>query len=266
MEDSTPYLALLWCSKIFCNDLWQQNILYYTYITKSFKTHSAQAFSQLKVLVYADICIYIVCMKACTYMHNLILNYGAFDIWVQKWTSTVATCIHICILYKNNNTLLTTQSLCIRKDVNIDLEFFLFSLTWLKPNSLVFLHREAQTRGLIQLDPYSSLLSYTAALQPSVLYLSSSVCLTVLSVNLIYGLVAYVMTVLHIIAELKKTEKWTVLVSFSKKATEIISGNTTKKPPYKKATKIHSVSQWLQINKYWQRHQLLQACLFYKYR
>ncbi len=65
-------------------------------------------------------------------------------------------------------------------------------------------------------------------MQPSVIYLSSSVCLTVLLVNLIYGLVAYVMNILHIIAELKKTEKneqywW----AFSKKATEIISGNTT---------------------------------------
>lgn len=57
------------------------------------------------------------------------------------------------------------------------------------------------------MNPYLSLLLYTAGLQPSVIYLSSSVCLTVLLVNLIYGLVAYVMNVLHIIAELKKTEK-----------------------------------------------------------
>lgn len=49
-----------------------------------------------------------------------------------------------------------------------------------------------------------------------------------LLVNLIYGLLAYVTNILHIIAELKKTEKKNeVLVSFSKKASEIISGNTT---------------------------------------
>lgn len=41
-------------------------------------------------------------------------------------------------------------------------------------------------------------------LQASVIYLSSSVCLTVLLVNLICGLVAYIMYILHIIAELKK--------------------------------------------------------------
>lgn len=57
------------------------------------------------------------------------------------------------------------------------------------------------------MNPHSSLLSYAAGLQPSVIYLSSSVCLTVLLVNLIYGLVAYVMNILHIIAELKKTGK-----------------------------------------------------------
>lgn len=45
-------------------------------------------------------------------------------------TSTVATCIHICILYKNNNTLLTAQSLCIRKDVNMDLDIFIFLLPY----------------------------------------------------------------------------------------------------------------------------------------
>ena len=67
--------AMTYDNKIFC---------IITTLLKSFKTHSAQAFSQLKVLVYADICIYIVCMKACTYMHNLILSYGAFDIGVQK--------------------------------------------------------------------------------------------------------------------------------------------------------------------------------------
>lgn len=54
--------------------------------------------------------------------------------------------------------------------------------------------------------PYLALLSYTAGLQPSA-YLNNSIRLTVLLVNLIYGLVAFVMTILHIIAELKKTEK-----------------------------------------------------------
>lgn len=61
MEDNKPFLALS-CSKDFFNDQWQQNIRYYNYITKSFKTHSVQAFSQLKGCIYADICIYIVCM------------------------------------------------------------------------------------------------------------------------------------------------------------------------------------------------------------
>lgn len=103
-----------YCSapKNVCNDLWQQNILYYNYITKSFKTHSAQAFSQLKVLVYADICIYIVCMKACTYMHNLILSYGAFDIWVQKWNfycSYLHTCL--CTVQIHNSLVYNSVSL-----------------------------------------------------------------------------------------------------------------------------------------------------------
>lgn len=131
MEDSTPYWHYCSrCSVDCCDDLWQQNILYYNYITKSFKTYSAQAFSQLKVLVYADIHIYIVCMKACTYLHNLILNYGAFE-YKSETSTTVATCIHICILYKNNNNnLQLSLSLSIRKDVNIDLEFFIFLLPY----------------------------------------------------------------------------------------------------------------------------------------
>lgn len=65
-------------------------------------------------------------------------------------------------------------------------------------------------------------------LQPSVIYLSSSVCLTVLLVHLIYRLVACVMNILHIIAEFRKTEEMNSINElFHKKATEIILGNTT---------------------------------------
>lgn len=61
--------------------------------------------------------------------------------------------------------------------------------------------------------PYPSLLSYAAAadLKTGVIYLSSSVCLTVLLVKLIYGLVAHVMNTMHITAELKKTEQMNVI-------------------------------------------------------
>lgn len=77
----------------------------------------------------------------------------------------------------------------------------------LKPRSLVLLLQESQRSGPCHFFyPYLALLSYTAGLQPSA-YLNSSIRLTVLLVNLIYGLVAFVMTILHIIAELKKTEK-----------------------------------------------------------
>lgn len=47
-----------------------------------------------------------------------------------------------------------------------------------------------------------------------------------LLVNLIYRLVAYVTNILHIIAELKKTEKMNSIGELLKKATEIISGHT----------------------------------------
>ena len=86
-------------NKIFC---------IITTLLKSFKTHSAQAFSQLKVLVYADICIYIVCMKACTYMHNLILSYGAFDIGVQKW-NFYCSYLHTCLYTVQKQQLLNLQ-------------------------------------------------------------------------------------------------------------------------------------------------------------
>lgn len=57
-----------------------------------------------------------------------------------------------------------------------------------------------------------TLLPYAANLQTSVVYLSTPVCSTVLLVNLIYGLVAHVTDLLHIIAELRKSEKkWMVL-------------------------------------------------------
>lgn len=93
----------------------------------------------------------------------------------------------------------------LKKDVNMNLDTFNFSLSitlfvfwWLKPSGLVFLHCESL---------FIFAFIYCWFLQPSVIYLSSSVCLTVLLVNLIYGFVAYVMNILHIIAELKKTEE-----------------------------------------------------------
>lgn len=75
------FLSLLWkethhichyCSTLKILAMTYDNKIAFNITTslKSFKTQSAQAFSQLKVLVYADNCIYIVCMRACTYMHN----------------------------------------------------------------------------------------------------------------------------------------------------------------------------------------------------
>lgn len=197
-----PYFYFLFL--FFCNDLWQHNILFNNYITKSFRTHSAQAFSQLKVLVYADICIYIVCMGACTYMHNLILSYGAFDSSVQKW-NFYCSYLHTCLYTVQKQQLLSLQlslSLTIFKKRRCKHGFQLFPsynmlliFWWLEPSNLVY-----------TLNPYLSLLSCSAGLQPSVIYWRSSVCLTVLLVNLIYRLVTCVVNIFHIIAELKKIQ------------------------------------------------------------
>lgn len=42
------------------------------------------------------VCIYTVCMRACTCIHNLILSYGAFDSLVQKW-NFYCSYLHTCL-------------------------------------------------------------------------------------------------------------------------------------------------------------------------
>lgn len=69
-------------------------------------------------------------------------------------TSTVATCIHVSLLYKNNNFLVYNcpQSHCVRKDVNMDLD----TLTYLS----TYAARRLPTSVFLLCQP--SLLSFTA--------------------------------------------------------------------------------------------------------
>lgn len=71
-------------------------------------------------LVYVYICIYILYTYTCTQMHNLILDYGAFD-RVQKchnYLYTIYYCTKITIA-----SILNSEYLCIIKDVNMAMSF-----------------------------------------------------------------------------------------------------------------------------------------------
>lgn len=134
MEDNTPYLALLQCSNFFFFLFFLQgpydNKIFriITTLLKAWRHIPPQAFSQLKVLLYADI----------LYLHRVHegmhiyaqFNTFQFDIWVQKWNvycSYLHTCLYTVQKKQQVLTLQLRLSLSVlEKDVNMDLDIFIF--------------------------------------------------------------------------------------------------------------------------------------------